>query len=655
MAAVQSGQRQWRFLAILFAGGAFIAAAYLAAGRISDSLQQRQLREIGIRWTTEISRLLSSAPALDWPTIGRRLATRLSRDWRPLRPRQITIYDAAGTRLTASTPTAASGLRGGIGTDDGDRAAIAAALAGKTVRNRVVEKFGDRSRSSSDIYLPVRLGKAGDGVLRILANDTGRALLPAATFQTYSAAIAAIGWFVFLVPMVIAWRRARVPDAGNETDIHFFALHDPLTGLPNRLQFNEKLADALLRTRRHRKRMAVMFLDLDRFKEINDTFGHPAGDELLGTVARRLRETVREMDTIGRLGGDEFAIIAEDLEQAQSAGVLARRICHALGQPYDIGGHQLSTSVSIGIAVAPDDGEDAETLVKNADLALYRAKGDGRNTFRFFEPEMDATQQRRLRMEREMRLAFEAGEFSLAFQPQYDLHTGQLCGYEAIPAWHHDECGEITADVFLPIAEESGLIIRMGDWILNEACRAAIAWPQHVKASIALSPVQFRSKHLADSVTEALRLSGLEPHRLELAFTEKLLLQDAERMLTILARLHNLGVSITMSEFGIGYSSLGHLAQIPFSNIKINRNFIEKLEREPESTAVVNSIIGLGRSLDVTITADGVDTPQQAKFLKELGCDRVQGLLYGQPDPTPGAAPFIATEPSAAISLVQGA
>ncbi|MCC2110544.1 MAG: EAL domain-containing protein [Hyphomicrobiales bacterium] len=647
MTARQASRGEILLVSIFFAGTLAVAATYLLSNLITGSIHQQQLRQIGSRWADEVAGIVAANPA-DWSEIGRRLSAKLAGAPEPIRARNITIYDSKGARLAGTGPSVRFGLRGGLNDDAGDREAIRAAVAGNLVHNRLTDGTDARPIEFSDLYVPVDLGAAGSGALRIGTNDTGEAVLFSTFLENYTGLAALICWVVFMVPLAIAWRRTTVQET-SEHDMQYFAHHDPLTGLPNRLHFSEKLADALARSKRHQTRLAVMYLDLDRFKEINDTYGHPAGDELLKSVSQRLRESIREMDTIGRLGGDEFAIIAEDLEDARFAGTLARRICTVLGAQYEIAGHRVTTSTSIGIAIAPEDGVSADILVKNADLALYRAKGEGRNTYRYFESEMDAVQQRRLQIERDLRLALQANEFSLSYQPQYDLQSGALCGYQVVPVWTHPHRGAIAPDVFIPIAEESGLIIQLGAWILREACRAAASWADDLKISVSLSPVQFRNKQLAATVVTALEQTGLDPQRLELEFTEKLLLQDTERMLAVLLKLRNIGVSIAMTEFGVGYSSLSHLSRLPFSNIKINRSFIEKLEQEPESTAVVNSIIGLGRSLEVTITADGVETPQQASFLKKHGCNRVQGYLFGQPSPETSAPPFVAeglTDPS---------
>ncbi|MGE5259424.1 MAG: putative bifunctional diguanylate cyclase/phosphodiesterase, partial [Actinomycetota bacterium] len=436
----------------------------------------------------------------------------------------------------------------------------------------------------------------------------------------------------FSVPAAIASRRIRERWLA-EDQIHHLALHDSLTGLPNRLQFHQHLDRAVARAKRHGQLMAVFGLDLDRFKDVNDTMGHATGDALLEEVAARLKESVRESDLVGRLGGDEFAIVAEDLAAPEDAMRLARRVCTALGESYHVNGHELATSASIGIAIGPvDDEEPSETLLKNADLALYRAKEDGRNTFRFFEPAMDAALQKRRRLEADLRAALHKNQLYLDYQPQFDLETGKLTGYEALVRWWHPTEGEIPPTTFIPIAEETGLIVPLGEWILRTACAYATTWPLDTNLAVNLSPAQFKTQDVYGLVRRVLNETGLEPHRLELEITEGIILQNTEAVIDTLTRLDQLGVAIAMDDFGTGYSSLSYLTRFPVKKIKIDRSFIDTLGTSPQTSAIVSSIVGLGQSLHVTITAEGVETEGQAAMLKQWGCDQVQGFYYGKPE-----------------------
>ncbi len=435
----------------------------------------------------------------------------------------------------------------------------------------------------------------------------------------------------FSVPAAIASRRIRERWLA-EDQIHFLAMHDSLTGLPNRLQLRQHLDRAVARAKRHGHLMAVFCLDLDRFKNVNDTLGHATGDALLAEVSARLRESVRESDLVGRLGGDEFAIVAEDLEAPEDAMRLARRVCTALGEAYHVNGHEVTSSGSIGIAIGPNDSDVPDALLKNADLALYRAKEDGRNTFRFFEPAMDAALQKRRKLENDLRNALRKNQLYLDYQPQFDLVNGRLTGYEALVRWWHPSEGEIPPSTFLPIAEETGLIVPLGEWILKTACSYATTWPLDTKLAVNLSPAQFKTQDVYGLVLRVLGETGLAPERLELEITENIILQNTDAVLNTLTRLDQLGVSIAMDDFGTGYSSLSYLTRFPVKKIKIDRSFIDTLGTSEQTSAIVSSIVGLGQSLHVTITAEGVETEGQAAMLRKWGCDQVQGFYYGKPD-----------------------
>jgi diguanylate cyclase (GGDEF)-like protein len=452
----------------------------------------------------------------------------------------------------------------------------------------------------------------------------------------------------FSVPAAIASRRIRERWMA-EDQIRYLAMHDSLTGLPNRLQLRQHLDRAVARAKRHGHLMAVFCLDLDRFKDVNDTLGHPTGDALLAEVSARLRESVREVDLVGRLGGDEFAIVAEDLDAPEDAMRLARRVCTSLGEPYHVNGHEVTSSASIGIAIGPLDHDAPETLLKNADLALYRAKEDGRNTFRFFEPAMDAALQKRRRLENDLRNALRKNQLYLDYQPQFDLVNGKLTSYEALVRWWHPSEGEIAPSTFLPIAEETGLIVPLGEWILKTACAYATTWPADTKLAVNLSPAQFKTQDVYGLVRRVLSETGLEPARLELEITEGIILQNTEAVMETLKRLDQLGVSIAMDDFGTGYSSLSYLTRFPVKKIKIDRSFIDTLGTSPQTSAIVSSIVGLGQSLHVTITAEGVETEGQAAMLKQWGCDQVQGFYYGRPDAdVPESEDSIAKQPQVA-------
>ena len=417
-----------------------------------------------------------------------------------------------------------------------------------------------------------------------------------------------------------------------EARIEHMARHDALTDLPNRVLLREDLEQHLGRVRRSEP-LAVLCLDLDHFKAVNDSLGHPVGDALLQAAASRIRTCVGEADTVARLGGDEFAILQVGAEQPNSATSLAQRLVQTLGQPFDLHGHQVVIGTSIGIALAPFDGNDPDQLLKNADMGLYRAKADGRGTFRFFEPEMDAKMKVRRALEVDLRKALADGEFELFYQPIVNLEQNELSGFEALLRWHHPQRGLVSPAEFIPLAEEIGLIIPIGEWALRKACTDAKLWPDPIMVAVNLSPVQFKSKNLVSTIVSALANSGLPPKRLEVEITETVLIQDNDATLAVLHQLRDLGVRISMDDFGTGYSSLSYLRRFPFDKIKIDRSFIRDLAKRDDSRSIVRAVTGLGSSLGMVTTAEGVETEEQLRLLRAEGCTQVQGYLFSPPKP----------------------
>ncbi|PTW59825.1 PAS domain S-box-containing protein/diguanylate cyclase (GGDEF)-like protein [Breoghania corrubedonensis] len=426
-----------------------------------------------------------------------------------------------------------------------------------------------------------------------------------------------------------------------EARVAHMAHHDALTDLPNRVLFRERLQEALARAQRNDHLVAVQCLDLDHFKEVNDTLGHPVGDKLLQAVADRFKTSLRETDFVARLGGDEFAVIQTDMESPVEASALAARLIDYIGQPYQIDGHQVVIGTSIGIALAPADGVEPDHLLKNADMALYRSKNDGRSVFRFFEPDMDARLQARRTMELDLRHALKAEEFELHYQPLVDLESGKVCAFEALLRWHHPTRGLVSPAEFIPLCEEIGLIIDIGAWVLEEACREAVHWPEEVKVAINLSPVQFRNNRVVGAVAHALASSGIAPERVELEITESVLLQDSETNVEALRDLKDLGIQIAMDDFGTGYSSLSYLQKFPFDKIKIDQSFVRTLAERPEASAIVRALTGLGRSLSIATTAEGVETEEQLEHLRSEGCTQVQGYLFSRPLPAGDVAEIL--------------
>jgi diguanylate cyclase (GGDEF)-like protein/PAS domain S-box-containing protein len=418
-----------------------------------------------------------------------------------------------------------------------------------------------------------------------------------------------------------------------EARIAYMAHHDGLTNLANRELYQERLREALEQSEPGHKRVAVLCVDLDLFKNVNDSFGHPMGDRLLKMVAERLRSEVRGNNLVARLGGDEFAVILASDVSPNEASDYAARLIKVLSASYDIDGIEVVIGASIGIALSPGDGETCEELMRNADMALYRAKSDGGGVHRFFEKEMDRQAQKRRDMELDLRRAFANGEFEVHYQPLVDLAADRISGFESLLRWRHPEKGMISPADFIPVAEDIGLIVALGEWVLREASTEAVKWPADVKVAVNLSPMQFRSRNLVQVVVSALAHSGLSPKRLELEITESVFLAETEANLAILHQLRELGVSISMDDFGTGYSSLSYLRSFPFDKIKIDRSFVKDLAQRSDCVAIVRAISGLGRSLNITTTAEGVETMDQLDWLRAEGCNEVQGFLFSAAKP----------------------
>jgi diguanylate cyclase (GGDEF)-like protein len=419
-----------------------------------------------------------------------------------------------------------------------------------------------------------------------------------------------------------------------EEKIAYMARHDALTDLANRAQFVERIEYEVARSRRSSEGFAIFVIDVDHFKAVNDSLGHPIGDQLLRCVADRLRNATRSGDSVARLGGDEFAIL-QTLEgrPIDSVRALAKRLLHSVGAPYEIEGHQVSTSVSIGIALAPQDGEEPSRLLKNADLALYRAKADGRNDCRFFEASMDAEARSRHELEADLRLALARDQFEIFYQTVFEVESGEITGAEALLRWRHPNRGLVRPDQFIPLAEETGLIVSIGEWVLKNACAQAAQWPRSLKLAVNLSAVQFKRGDLAATVAAALAQSGLAPERLELEITESVLLVQNADTLTALHGLKALGVAIVLDDFGTGFSSLSYLRMFPFDTIKIDRSFVCDMLTRSDCAAIVGAVTSLSRTLGITTTAEGVETPEQLALLRAAGCTLAQGFMLSKPRP----------------------
>lgn len=443
---------------------------------------------------------------------------------------------------------------------------------------------------------------------------------------------------VFLGLLVRKLVRDRTADLEEKrARLDHLAHHDPLTGLPNRLLFFDRLKQCIRQSRRSRKNLALLFLDLDQFKQINDTFGHAVGDQLLQDVADRLRKAIRETDTVARIGGDEFAVIMGGLNEPADVVVGVQHLYRAFADPFMIPGHQFAITLSIGISIYPQDGADAQTLLRNADTAMFRAKEVGRNTYQLYDEEMTSEAVARARMETFLRTAVENGEIEVYYQPKVSLESGRLIGFEALARWHHAELGEIPPDRFIPLAEESGLILQLGRQIMETACGQVASWQAESfdtgPVAVNLSGKQLRDPSLIETVSHVIDQSGCEPLLLEFEVTEGFVMRQVDESIATMRRLRSIGIELAIDDFGTGYSSLAYLKVLPVSRLKIDRSFIAGIPSDENDMAIVRAVIALGRILGLKVIAEGVETAQQAQFLRDAGCDEAQGFYFGEPAP----------------------
>jgi diguanylate cyclase (GGDEF)-like protein/PAS domain S-box-containing protein len=479
--------------------------------------------------------------------------------------------------------------------------ALTQALKGQSARLESHHPpFGERERRFFDYYLqPVEIGASIDFVLMFIEDITARKIV--------------------------------------EQRVDYLAHYDSLTGLANRNLMNDRLNQQIISSQRTSRRVGLLFMDLDRFKNINDSLGHSVGDQLLQSVAERLRRSVRRGDTIARLGGDEFLVIMSDLRQAEDAAYVAEKILQTMAAPHYINGHTLNISPSMGLSICPEDGTQAETLIKNADAAMYHAKARGRNNYQFYAVEMNSRSLETLSMESSLRNAMNNFEFLLYYQPQFCVKTGQIVGTEALIRWRHPELGMVPPSKFIPIAEERGLIIAIGQWALEEACRQNMAWQAAgllpMRVAVNLSALQFRQKDLRQSVAHALALTGMAPDMLELEITESSIMGDIERDIATLEALHKMGVHLAVDDFGTGYSSLSYLKRFPIDKLKIDQSFVRDITSDTDDAAITVAIISMAKSLGIRVIAEGVETQQQLDFLRKHACEEAQGYFLGRPLP----------------------
>jgi len=433
-----------------------------------------------------------------------------------------------------------------------------------------------------------------------------------------------------------------------EEQIQFLAHHDPLTSLPNRFLLQDRLSQCIARAHRNRDRVAILYLDFDRFKNINDSLGHSVGDEVLQAVAERLQTCIREGDTVARIGGDEFVLLLPDLKEGECVVQVAKKILDLGNKPYAIGNYQLRVTVSVGISVYPDDGTDVDSLLKNADAAMYHAKAAGRDSYYYYTQDMNARALDILQMENSLQSALDNQEFHLCYQPQVDLASGRIVGAEALLRWNHPEKGEIPPGRFIPVAEDRGLISPIGAWVIETACRQNRQWQQEglrpVQVAVNISAQQLHHAEFSSHLQAVLEETGLSPSLLELELTESAVMQDAEQMIDLLNALKKLGLSLAIDDFGTGYSSLSYLKRFPIDRLKIDQSFIKDLTLRHEEEAITQAIIGMGRTLKMKAIAEGVETDEQLRFLKQAGCDEIQGFLFSKPLPAEEFAQLLAAD-----------
>jgi len=500
-----------------------------------------------------------------------------------------------------------------------------------TVAVRDGARAGDPS-FFAEAYMPVLVDGRPIAAVAAFLDETKNRDRFSQTFLIAAGSLCLLTALAFVVPAAAWYRRTREKQRA-DAELMFLAKHDGMTRLVNRVHLTERLNEALITAAAAGTETAVHYLDLDRFKEVNDTLGHRGGDTMIKLMAERLRASTRSDDIVARLGGDEFVVVQPITDRSDAEG-LAQRLLAVMAKPFPIEGHDIATSASIGIALAPQDGSDAERLLKSADLALYKSKADGRNCASFFTPDMDTALQARLSLERCTRAMVKDEGFHLHFQPLVDASGSGVTGFEALLRMHGEDGSLIPPATFIPVAEEMGLIGKIGTWVIRKACLSAALWPEHLTIAVNLSPSQFDGSGLCDTVAAALAESGLAPGRLELEITESLLRHDTDAVMGELHRLKALGVSIVMDDFGSGYSSLSYLWRFPFDKIKIDRTFMQGLDTTHKSVeTIIKTITDLGHALHMSVTVEGVEDGTQAQFVRDIDGDQMQGFYFGRPMP----------------------
>ena len=639
------------------------ALSLLYRGLVFDSLIERETRA-NVALTTSFANAIwpahadfvSRAALLPRSELAasenlRYLARDLRQLSRGLGVVKVKVYDLKGLTVFSSDGKQ-TGEDGSA--NPGFRNALAGVAASEiTHRDRVDAWEGTRAdRDIISTYVPVRVSDDApiEAVLEVYSDVTDLvARMQRGQWQILGGVLGAMALIYLVVQLILRGYRERLREqeaqrAAQEERIRHQAYHDPLTALPNRTRFAERLAEALGRAKRAQWQLALLFVDLDHFKRVNDSLGHGAGDALLKQVAARIRRSVREVDALFRMGGDEFTVLLEDVRGPEEVAYVAQRMIEAIAEPLQLQHHEFTVSTSIGIALYPRDDISGEQLLKSADTAMYRAKDLGRNRYAFFAPEMNERIEQQMLMEAALRRAVRQGEFQIYYQPRISASSGRAIGAEALLRWMHPEWGMLEPARFVPLLEESGLIVPVGAWVLAQACKQARAWQDAgvpLRVSVNLSARQFRSDTLIEAVSGALSDSGLAPQLLELELTESLLVENVEHAMQTMVRLKAIGTSISIDDFGAGFSSLGYLQRFPIDCLKIDRSFVRDLANGTKDAAIVDAISGLARSLGLGLVAEGVEQQGQAEFLRARHCTELQGFLFSRPLPAEALAEIL--------------
>ena len=636
----------WKTFALWVVG---IVLAALCMAWVLRTESGRQLEQgatqSGLRWAQSASR---GVPDLELAFAGQGL-THAAREQLLLLRRvddvfRFKLFGPSGVLVLLSddlekeSPSASYSPSESLAPGTADRSASAIrsqVLAGMPHVELKRESRNDYPAVFSEVYVPLQREGKVLGVVEVFVDQTERAGNAQGAFVRVAGAVLALLLLLLGVAGYQFWLRSRGQRQA-ETRVHYMAHHDVLSGALNRASFNEVLQQSAWRRAEGGPPFALLCIDLDHFKEVNDTLGHAAGDEVLRIATQRLKACVREGDHVARLGGDEFAVVLVGVASVAAVTPLAQRIVDALLQSYDVADQRVRCSGSVGVAIHGVDAVEPDDLLGKADMALYRAKAKGRGTFSFYDVAMDQQMQARRELTRDLRAAIAANQMSLHYQPLFGSDAHTLIGYEALLRWQHPTRGNIAPVEFIPLAEETGVIDELGLWVLRHACADAATWPAPLTVAVNLSAMQFASDNLVQLVSQALADSGLAPRRLELEITESLLMNNTEQVMSVLRALSTMGVSIAMDDFGTGYSSLAYLWRFPFDKVKIDRAFTHNLGHDAKVGVIVNSIISLAHSLEIRVNAEGVETPSQMAALQEHGCDELQGFLLGRPGPALG-------------------